>query len=261
MVEESGALEAPESSAPPVVEESSGPKHRRIRHKPSKRMKKAASTVDRNRVYAVMDAVRLMKGFKSAKFDESVELHVKLNVNAKKVDQQIRGTFSFPHGIGGEKRVIAFAEGEQVKECIAAGAVEVGGPELAQKILDGFMDFDVVIAHPGMMRHIGKLGRVLGPRGLMPNPKAGTVTSDVATAVKEFKAGKVEYRLDEGGSVHVVVGKKSMDEGKLSENISAFLTHMEGQRPSSVRGLFCLRATVAATMSPGVRVELSGAES
>lgn len=263
MAEESGAEVKPEEAETEVAEapaevEATPKKRRRVRFKPSKRYRNAATTVDRNRIHSLSEAVRLLKSFKSVKFDESVEIHVKLGVNPKKPDQQVRGTFVFPHGIGGEKRVIAFAEGPLAKAAEEAGAVAVGGPDLAKKISDGWMDFDVVIAHPAMMRHIGRLGRVLGPRGLMPNPKAGTVTADVAGAVKEFKAGKIEYRLDEGANIHVVAGKKSFDAEKLEENIASFLTHLETQRPSGAKGNFMLRASIASTMSPGVRIELPG---
>lgn len=251
---EGSEAEGAEAEAPP--EDGPTVKHRRIRHKPSKRYRASAKTVDRSRVHSIGDAVRLLKNFKNAKFDESVEVHVKLGVNPKKPDQQVRGTFVFPHGIGGEKRVIAFAEGPMAEECRAAGAVEVGGQELAKKVSDGWLDFDVVVAHPSMMRHIGRLGRVLGPRGLMPNPKAGTVTSEVANAVREFKAGKVEYRLDEGANVHVLAGKKSFDAEQLAENIEAFIHHLETQRPGGARGIFMVRASIASTMSPGIRIEL-----
>lgn len=252
--EAAGENEAVEAEAPVMAP--AKPKHRRIRHKPSKRTRAARAKVGRLDVYAVSDAVKLLKSFKNAKFDESVEVHVKLGVNPKKPDQQVRGTFVFPHGIGGEKRVIAFAEGDMAKEAEAAGALAVGGPDLAKRIADGWLDFDVVVAHPSMMRHIGRLGRTLGPRGLMPNPKAGTVTPNVAGAVKEFKAGKVEFRLDEGANVHVIAGKKSFEAEKLVDNVTAFLKHLESVRPSGAKGTFMLRASIASTMSPGIRVEL-----
>jgi large subunit ribosomal protein L1 len=231
-------------------------KHRRIRHKPSKRHRQSISQVDTRTQHPIMDAIRILKNFKDAKFDESVEVHVKLGVDPKKPDQQVRGTFVFPHGIGGVKRVIAFAEGPMAEECREAGALEVGGPDLAKKVNDGWLDFDVVVAHPAMMRHIGRLGRVLGPRGMMPNPKAGTVTTDVAGAVREFKAGKVEFRLDEGGNIHVVAGKKSFEAENLVDNIEAFLKHLTAVRPAGVKGHFMLRASVASTMSPGIRIQL-----
>ena len=231
-------------------------KHRRIRHKPSKRHRKALAQVDRKTQHPLEDAIRILKNFQTVKFDESVEVHVKLGVNPKKPDQQVRGTFVFPHGIGGVKRVIAFAEGPMAEECREAGAVEVGGPDLAKRVSDGWLDFDVVIAHPSMMRHIGRLGRVLGPRGMMPNPKAGTVTTDVAAAVKEFKAGKVEYRLDDGANIHVVAGKKSFESEKLVENIEAFLDYLETVRPAGAKGHFMVRASIASTMSPGIRITL-----
>jgi large subunit ribosomal protein L1 len=250
VLETSEVEEKAEAPPPQVL------KHRRIRHKPSKRHRKAASQVDSRTQHPLMDAIRMLKSFKALKFDESVEVHVKLGVNPKKPDQQVRGTFVFPHGIGGEKRVIAFAEGPMAEQCEAAGALEVGGPELAKKIQGGWLEFDVVVAHPSMMRHIGRLGRVLGPRGMMPNPKAGTVATDVASAVREFKAGKVEYRLDEGANIHVVAGKKSFEADKLVENIEAFLEYLDSVRPSGAKGHFMLRASVASTMSPGIRIQL-----
>jgi large subunit ribosomal protein L1 len=255
-VEGEGEAES-EATEAVAVELEGAPKHRRIRHKPSKRHRKARAAVGSADPRPLSDAVQLLKGVTSAKFDESVELHLRLGVDTKKPDQQVRGTFAFPHGIGREKRVIAFAEGDMALECEAAGAVAVGGQDLAKKISDGWLDFDVVVAHPAMMRHIGRLGRVLGPRGLMPNPKAGTVTGNVPAAVAEFKAGKVEFRLDEGANIHLVVGKKSFEVNKLVENIEAFLAHLESVRPSGVRGTFMLRATVSSTMGPGVRVQIS----
>jgi len=230
-------------------------KYRRNHQGPSKRYRKAQAQVDKT-PKSVPDAIELLKSFESAKFDETVELHVKLGVDSKRPDQQVRGTFVFPHGIGAEKRVIAFAEGDMVAEAEAAGATVVGGADLAKRIQEGWLEFDVVIAHPGMMRHVGKLGRVLGPRKLMPNPKAGTVTADVATAVKEFSAGKSEFRLDDGANIHMSVGKKSFSAEKLSENIEAFLLHMETVKPAGVKGHFIIRATVTATMSPGISIEL-----
>lgn len=253
-----GAEDAEGEAEAAAPEEPKAPKHRRIRHKPSKRYRAARSKLDRE-PRPLTDALNLLRSFKSAKFDESVELHVKLGVNPKKPDQQVRGTFVFPNGIGQEKRVIAFAEGDLVAACEEAGAIAVGGKDLAKKIGDGWLDFDVVVAHPSMMRHIGRLGRVLGPRGMMPNPKAGTVTPDVPQAIREFSAGKVGFRLDEGANVHVIVGKRSFETEKLEQNIAAFLAHLESVRPSGARGAFMLRATVASTMSPGVRVALVGA--
>lgn len=234
------------------------PKYKRIRHKPSKRYKEARTRLgdDPVKTYDLEDALKLLKSFKSVKFDESVEVHLKLGIDAKKSDQQIRGTFVFPHGIGQEKRVIAFAEGGLAEEAKKAGALEVGGAELAKKIEDGWFDFDVVIAHPGMMRIVGKLGKVLGPKKLMPNPKEGSVTADVPTAVKEFKGGKAKYRVDEGGNLHAVCGKKSFAVEKLKENLEAFFEHVKALRPPAAKGVFIQKAAVAATMSPGVRVEV-----
>lgn len=250
-------VEAEAEAEAPAAEEVGKRKWRRIRQKPSKRWRAARKQTEGRDAFQLGDAIRLVKNFKNANFEEAFELHVRLGVDPKRPDQQVRGTFVFPHGIGQEKRVIAFAEGDLAEKAKAAGAIEVGGAELAKKISDGWMDFDVVIAHPAMMRHIGRLGRVLGPRGLMPNPKSGTVTPNVDQAVEEFKAGKVGFRLDEGANLHLVVGRKSFEADKLEDNIRAFLRHLESLRPSGAKGIFMEKATVCSTMSPGVRVELA----
>lgn len=207
---------------------------------------------------SLADAVGALKKFEGAKFDETVELAIKLGIDPKNTNQTVRGSFSLPHGIGKEVRVIAFAEGDAAKAAREAGAQEVGSEDLAKKILDGWLDFDVAIAHPAMMRHVGKLGRVLGPQGKMPSPKSGTVTDNVAQAVREFRAGKVEFRSDDGGNVHVMVGKKSFSAEQLAANAQAFLDHVKTLRHSSVKGNFFLKATVSATMSPGIQVVISG---
>jgi large subunit ribosomal protein L1 len=204
------------------------------------------------------EAVGVVKKFEGAKFDETVELAVKLGIDPKNTAQTVRGSFSLPHGIGKDVRVIAFADGEAAKAATEAGATVVGGEDLAKKIQDGWMDFDVAIAHPAMMRHVGKLGRVLGPQGKMPSPKSGTVTDNVGQAVREFRAGKLEFRNDDGGNVHVMLGKKSFPAEKLAENAQAFLDHLRGIRHTSVKGSFILKATVSATMSPGVPVQVVG---
>lgn len=200
------------------------------------------------------DAVSILKKFEGAKFDESVEICLRLGVDPKNTNQAVRGAFSLPHGLGKETRVIAFADGEAAKAAKAAGASEVGAEDLAKKILDGWLDFDVAVAHPSMMRHVGKLGRVLGPHGKMPSPKSGTVTDNVAQAVKEFRAGKVEFRTDDGGNVHSIVGKKSFPADHLVDNIQAFVGHIQGMRHSSVKGNFIQKVTISATMSPGVPI-------
>jgi large subunit ribosomal protein L1 len=207
---------------------------------------------------ALAEAIGAVKKFEGAKFDETVELAINLSIDPKNTNQTVRGAFSLPHGIGKEIRVIAFADGEAAKAAKAAGAVEVGGEELAKKITDGWLDFDVAVAHPSMMRHVGKLGRVLGPQGKMPSPKSGTVTDNIGQAVKEFKAGKVEFRSDDGGNVHVIVGKKSFPVDHLVANVEAFLEHLRTLRHASVKGNYIVKATLSSTMSPGVPLSITG---
>jgi large subunit ribosomal protein L1 len=207
---------------------------------------------------AIREAVNVLKKFEGAKFDETVEVAVKLGIDPKNTSQAVRGAFSLPHGIGKEIRVIAFAEGEAAKAAKASGALEVGGEELAKKILDGWLDFDVAIAHPTMMKHVGKLGRVLGPHGKMPSPKSGTVTDNLGQVVKEFKAGKVEFRADDGGNIHAIMGKKSFPAEHLAANIEAFIEHLKTLRHASVKGNFLVKATVSATMSPGISLAVVG---
>ncbi len=206
----------------------------------------------------VTEAVEVLLNFESAKFDETVEIAVKLGIDPKNSQQNVRGAFSLPHGIGKQTRVIAFAEGPAAAEAEAAGASAVGGEDLAKKILDGWLDFDVAIAHPAMMRHVGKLGRVLGPHGKMPSPKSGTVTDNVGQAVKEFVAGKVEFRSDGGGNVHAPMGKKSFKKDQLVDNVEAFLEHLRSVKPASAKGVYLQKAAISATMSPGVRLSVSG---
>jgi len=206
----------------------------------------------------VAEAVSILKKFEGAKFDETVELAVRLGIDPKNTSQTVRGAFSLPHGIGKEVRVIVFAEGEAAKAAKEAGALMVGSEDLAKKILDGWLDFDVAIAHPAMMRHVGKLGRVLGPQGKMPSPKSGTVTDNIGPAVREFKAGKVEFRSDDGGNVHSVVGRKSFPVEHLAANVEALLEHLRSLRHASVKGNFLVKASLSATMSPGVPIAVSG---
>ena len=220
----------------------------------SKRFRKASENHDRNKALTVADAVTRVKANATAKFDETVDLAVKLNIDSKQADQLVRGSLSLPHGIGKSMRVIAFAEGETAEAAKAAGAVEVGGQDLVDKITGGWMEFDVAVAHPGMMRFVGKLGKVLGPKGLMPSPKAGTVTDKVAEAVAEFAAGKIEFRNDKEGNVHMVVGKKSFDPQKLAENIQAAIHHIRAIRPQAVKGDYITGIFVASTMGPGYRL-------
>ena len=219
--------------------------------RPSKKYERNRTKLPQASV-TVAEAVSVLKKLEGAKFDETVELAVKLGIDPKNTSQAVRGSFPLPHGIGKEVRVIAFAEGDAAKAAKEAGASVVGSEDLAKKILDGWMDFDVAVAHPAMMRHVGKLGRVLGPQGKMPSPKSGTVTDNIGQAVREFKAGKVEFRSDDGGNVHVVVGKKSFPADHLVDNVQAFLDHLKALRHSSVKGNFISTANLSATMSPGV---------
>ena len=199
-------------------------------------------------------AVELLKNFDATKFDQSVEIHMRLGIDPKQADQLVRGSVVLPHGIGRTQRVVVFAKGELADAATAAGADEVGQEELAKKIKDGWVDFDACIATPDMMGLVGPLGRVLGPRGLMPSPRAGTVTADVAKVVQEYKAGKVEFRNDNGGNVHAVVGKLSFEPAKLVDNIRAFIGHIEGLKPTSVKGTYIRGISVCSTMSPGIRI-------
>ena len=199
-------------------------------------------------------AVELLKGFASAKFDQTVEIHMRLGIDAKQADQLVRGSVVLPHGIGKTQRVVVFAKGDLAKAAEEAGADAVGQEDLAARIKDGWLDFDACIATPDMMGLVGPLGRVLGPRGLMPSPRAGTVTMDVAKVVQEYKAGKVEFRNDAGGNVHAVVGKLSFDPEKLQENIGAFIDLIVSMKPNAVKGTYVRGISLSATMSPGIRV-------
>ncbi len=203
------------------------------------------------------EAVSVLKKFDGAKFDETVELSLKLGIDPKQSNQAVRGSFSLPNGIGKTMKVVVFADGEPARAAKEAGALEVGGEDLAKKILDGWMDFDVAIAHPAMMRHVGKLGRVLGPHGKMPSPKSGTVTEDIGRVVREFVAGKIEFRNDDTGNLHVVMGKKSFPPEKLAANVASFLDHVRTLKPPSSKGVFIQKAVLSATMSPGVPLALS----
>jgi large subunit ribosomal protein L1 len=203
------------------------------------------------------EAVSLLKTFNNTKFDQSVEIAMRLGIDAKQADQLVRGSIVLPHGLGRTLRVVVFAKGDKVDEAREAGADEVGGPDLAEKIKAGWTDFDVCIAAPDMMGIVGPLGRVLGPRGLMPSPRAGTVTPDVGKVIREYKAGKVEFRNDAGGNVHAVVGKLSFDAGKLAENVQAFINQVMAMKPPAVKGQYLRGVAISATMSPGVRVQVS----
>ena len=221
--------------------------------KQSKRYKAMAEKVSEAPL-ALAEAIDKLKEFGTTKFDQTVEIHMRLGIDPKQADQIIRGSIVLPHGIGKTQRVVVFAKGELAEAAKEAGADEVGQEELAKKIQDGWFDFDACIAAPDMMGVVGRLGRVLGPRGLMPSPRAGTVTPDVAKVVKEYKAGKVEFRNDSGGNVHAVVGKVSFDNDKLQENIQAFVDLISGMKPLAVKGTYVRGISICATMSPGIRV-------
>jgi len=229
---------------------------RRGRYKPSRRYRELAAKVDKNKSYPLEAALAILKSGRKCKFDESVDLAIKLGLDTKQADQLVRGSISLPKGTGAARRVICFAEGAAAEEARAAGAAEVGGEELAKKVADGWLEFDVVIAHPGTMRYVGRLGKVLGPKGLMPTPKTGTVSPDVGKAVREFKAGKVEYRNDTFGNVHVGVGRLSFSAEDLSANIRAMLDHLQAVRPAAVKGSYLQKVYVSSTMGPGVRLAL-----
>jgi large subunit ribosomal protein L1 len=203
----------------------------------------------------VAEAVATLKSFNTTKFDQTVELVVRLGIGPKQADQLVRGSIVLPHGIGKSLRVVVFAKGDKIDEAKAAGADEVGGPELAEKIKGGWTDFDVCIAAPDMMGAVGPLGKILGPRGLMPSPRAGTVTPDVGKVVKEYKAGKVEFRNDAGGNVHAVVGKLSFDAAKLADNMTALINYVVNLKPAAVRGQYIKGIVASATMSPSVRIQ------
>lgn len=226
------------------------------RYRDSRRFVEARSKVDQNCKYPVEAGFELMKSLTPAKFDETVAVSVRLGIDPKKTDQLVRGAFSLPHGIGKSVRVIAFAEGQKAEEAKAAGAIEVGGQELAKKIEGGWMDFDVAIAAPDMMKFVGRLGRVLGPQGKMPSPKAGTVTPNVGQAVKEFAAGKVEFRTDSGANIHVPVGKLSFPIAHLAENTEAFVRHISSLKPSQAKGTFVVKVAVSSTMGPGIVLDI-----
>ncbi len=226
--------------------------------KRSKRYREAAATIDRAQVYEISEALELLKKLPGAKFDETVEVAVRLDIDPRKSDQLVRGAVSLPKGLGKTVKVVVFAEGDKAQAAQDAGADEVGSAELAKKIEGGWMDFDVVIASPDMMKHVGKLGKVLGPQGKMPSPKSGTVTPDVGQAVTDFKAGKVEFRTDAGGNVHAPFGKRSFSTEDLAENLDAFLGHLMSMRPAAVKGNFVRRVSLSTSMGPGAFVQFGG---
>lgn len=225
--------------------------------KAGKKYQEACKLVEEGKFYTAAEAMDLVKKTATAKFDESIELHVRLGVDPKYPDQQVRGAIVLPNGTGKTKRVLVFAKGEKVKEAEAAGADFVGSDEIVQKIQGGWLDFDVAVATPDMMGTVGRLGKILGPRGLMPNPKLGTVTMDLQKAISEVKAGKVEYRTDKAGNVHVVIGKASFDAEKLQQNFQALMDTLIRVKPAAAKGQYIRSITVSATMGPGVPVQLA----
>jgi large subunit ribosomal protein L1 len=220
-----------------------------------KRYSGERSAIDREKVYSPVEAVRLLKSGQPAKFDETVEVHMNLGLNVRHAEEQLRGTMMLPHGTGREARVAVFAEGDKAREAEEAGADIVGSADLAKRVEEGFTDFDVAIATPDQMGNVGRLGRVLGPRGLMPNPKTGTVTMDVGKAVREAKAGKLEYRTDRGANVHIPIGKRSFDERALVENYAALIDEIVRAKPSQAKGRYIKKITLASTMGPGIHVD------
>jgi len=221
----------------------------------SKRYNALLSRVKSEEAIPLAEAVRQLKSFNTTKFDQTVEVSTNLGIDPRQSDQNVRGAVGLPNGIGKTVRVAVFAQGENAEKARAAGADIVGADDLAKQVKDGVMNFDVALATPDMMGLVGPLGRVLGPRGLMPSPRSGTVTTDLTAAVREFKAGKIEFRNDKGGNVAAPVGKLSFDDEKLIENILAFLTYLRGLKPSASKGVFIRSITISATMSPGIRVQ------
>ena len=217
----------------------------------------ALAKLDRSQRYLLEDGLRLVKETARAKFDETVEMAVRLGVDPRQADQNVRGTVSLPHGMGKTVRVLAFAKGEKEKEAQEAGADFVGSEDLIKKISEGWFDFDKTVATPDMMAAVGRIGKVLGPRGLMPNPRTGTVTADIGKAVKEIKAGKLEFRVDKAGIVHVPVGKASFNQEKLIDNAKAVLTSILRAKPASAKGNYVRGVTVSTTMGPGIKIDLS----
>src|ERR687895_1907803 len=220
-----------------------------------KRYKEARGQIDRERLYPPAEAIRILKEFPQAKFDETVEVHFSLGLNVRHADQQLRGTLMLPHGTGKSMRVAVFAEGDKAREAEEAGADVVGSADLAKRVEEGFTEFDVAIATPDQMGNVGKLGRILGPRGLMPNPKTGTVTFDIAKAVQDAKGGKLEYRTDRGANVHVSIGRRSFDQRRLLENYATLVEEIVRAKPPAAKGRYIRQITLTTTMGPGLRVD------
>jgi large subunit ribosomal protein L1 len=224
-------------------------------YQPSRRYRELAAKVDPVKTYTIDEAITVLKSAqKKCKFDESVDLAIKLDIDTKQADQLVRGSFSLPKGTGKTMRVICFADGALAEQARQAGAVEAGGEDLAKRVEGGWLEFDVAIAHPATMRYVGRLGKVLGPKGLMPSPKSGTVTPDVGKAVQEFKAGKIEFRNDSFGNIHVSVGKLSFPKEDLALNVKAMLEHVLALRPAAVKGNYFRKASLTSTMGPGLRL-------
>lgn len=226
----------------------------------SKRFRAAVEQVDRTTSYPLEAAVKLLKNLPVAKFDETVEFSASLNVDAKKTDQVVRGTVLLPHGTGKTRKILVFCKGEQEIQAREAGADYVGGADLIEKVAGGWLDFDVVVASPDMMRDVSRLGRVLGPRGMMPNPKVGTVTTEIAKAVQELRKGKVEFKMDKLANIHLVIGKRSFDEARLTENGRTALQAIVRSKPAATKGRLIRRLVLSSTMSPAVQVSVEGLE-
>jgi len=225
--------------------------------KRSKRYRAIAEKIDPDRKYETDEAVGLVKECGNTQFDQTVELTLKLGINPKLADQMIRGSVSLPHGVGRTVRVVVFCQGDDIEAAKQAGALEAGADELVEKVNSGWMDFDVAIAHPSVMPKVGRLGRVLGPKGLMPSPKSGTVATDIATATQEFIAGKIEFRNDPAGVIHAPVGKISFPKEHLVENVQAFVDRIRSMKPASSKGIFIQKVVLSATMAPGLQLNIS----
>lgn len=222
----------------------------------SKRFREIAKKLEANKLYSIKDAIDILKHCPPVKFDQSIEIALKIGVDPRRTDQHVRGTVSLPNGTGKTITIVVFAKGDKVNEALAAGASYAGNEELLEKVGGGWTDFDAVVATPDMMREVGKLGKVLGPRGLMPTPKAGTVTSDIGKAIQELKGGKIEFKLDRHGVINNAVGKLSFDSQKLVENIQAFLYAVQRAKPASAKGHYLRSMTLSSTMGPGMRIDL-----
>lgn len=225
--------------------------------KPSKSLRSAYEKIDREKIYSIVEAVKLLIETKTVKFDATTELHVNLGVNPKHADQQVRSTTSLPHGTGKAVRIAVFCEDDQVKAAKAAGAIEVGDQSLIDKVSKGWLDFDIAVATPGMMKDLAKIARILGPKGLMPSPKAGTVSPNIEKTVTELVAGRLEFRNDKNGIIHTVFGKTSFGEKKLVENLEAMLTAIKNAKPTGVKGTYFKAATIHSTMGAGIKIEVT----